>query len=349
VDKNIVVVSDELSANRALRLIRKNQVLLWRGDYWNARQLLRAMKRRVGKSPLLKALLVELGPGYRLELRRAPDVAEACRHAYGPSEDTKLVPLQELLGVLSAHQWRVSGVHVDVLDERIHPHYGVFAPTRQDYLELVANAELKDAVTAFDIGTGTGVLAILLAKRGVGKVIATDIEPRAVACARENVDRLGLGIEVLLQDLFPDGKADLVVCNPPWVPGVAHSSLHAAVYDQGMLQGFLDALPKHLNPRGEAWLVMSDLAERMGLRGSLEELIERAGLRVVGKLDTRPRTRLRHGQDPLAAVKNEEIISLWRLQQAHLHGADTGLESAAGVQFEHGGGDIATDSTDADA
>jgi predicted RNA methylase len=349
VDKNVVVVADELSADRALRLIRKKRVLLWRGDYWNARQLLQAMKRRVGKSPLLKALLVELGPGYRIELRRAPDVAAACEQAYGPSEGTKLVPLQELLGVLSAHQWRVSGVHVGVLGQRIHPHYGVFAPTRQDYLDLVAEAEIPEARTAFDIGTGTGVLAILLKKRGIRKVIATDIEPRAVACAKENIERFGLDIEVRHQDLFPDGEADLVVCNPPWVPGVAHSTLDAAVYDQGMLQGFLDALPAHLSARGEAWLVMSDLAERLELRGSLREMIERAGLRVVGKLDTRPHTRLRHGHDPLAAVKAQEIISLWRLKQAHLHGPDTGLEAAAGVQFDHGGGDVTSDSPDADA
>jgi methylase of polypeptide subunit release factors len=349
VDKNIVVVSDELSANRALRLIRRDQVLLWRGDYWNARQLLQAMKRRVGKSPLLKALLVELGPGYRLELRRAPDVAEACTLAYGPCEGTKLVPLQELLGVLSAHQWRISGVHVEVLGERIYPHYGVFAPTRQDYLDLVANAELVKAGTAFDIGTGTGVLAILLAKRGLKRIIATDIEPRAVACARDNIQRLGLDIEVQQRDLFPDGKADLVVCNPPWLPGTAHSPLHAAVYDQGMLQGFLGALPEHLNPGGEAWLVMSDLAERLGLRAGLKDMIERNGLRVVGKLDTRPRTRIRHGQDPLAAVKTEETISLWRLQQTHLHGTDAGLEAAPRIQLDHGGGDVATDSTDADA
>ncbi|MBP2320266.1 methylase of polypeptide subunit release factors [Kibdelosporangium banguiense] len=348
-DQNVVVVGDEISANHALRLIRKNRVLVWRGDYWNARQLLRALKRRVGKSPLLKSLLVELGPEYQLGLRRAPDVTEACTQAYGPCEGPRLVALQELVGVLSAHEWRVRGVYVEVLGERIHPHYGVFAPTRQDYLELVANAEFEGAATAFDIGTGTGVIAILLARRGTQRVVATDIEPRAVACARENAERLAPArIQVEERNLFPAGKADLVVSNPPWLPGVPQSALHAGVYDQGMLQGFLDTLPAHLNPGGEAWLVMSDLAERLGLRGSLTELIQRAGLQVAGRLDTRPSTRIRQGQDPLAAVKAQEIISLWRLKQAHLHRPDTRLEPAAGVELDHGGGDVAADCTDAD-
>ena len=79
---------------------------------------------------------------------------------------------------------------------RIHPHYGVFAPIRSEYVDLVAKAPLPAAVAspsiAFDIGTGTGVLAAVLARRGIERVVATDMDPRALACARENVERLGL-------------------------------------------------------------------------------------------------------------------------------------------------------------
>ena len=128
-----------------------------------------------------------------------------------------VVALSELLGVIGAHQWQTKGVHVPALGASIHPAYGVFSPVRGEYIDLVANAPLAQPVprTAFDLGTGTGVLAVVLAQRGVERVVATDINPRAVACARDNAQRLGAAdrVEALEADLYPDGRADLVVCN----------------------------------------------------------------------------------------------------------------------------------------
>ncbi|MEO6089636.1 MAG: class I SAM-dependent methyltransferase [Umezawaea sp.] len=342
---DVVVAGDELRADHALALSRRDRAVLWRGDYRGARQLLAAVKRRLDRRPapagrtpaetfrrhrrmtadrahLLSRVLVELGPGHHLDLPHAPDVAAACLRAFGPAVDRALLPLTELLGVLGADRWRTGGVRVPVLDGTIHPHHGVFAPTRQDYLDLVARAPLGAAATAFDIGTGTGVLAALLARRGVGRVVATDLEPRAVECARDNVDRLGLADRVRVErtDLFPVGRADLVVCNPPWLPGEPTSSLDAAVYDPGsrMLRGFLAGLPGHLADGGEGWLVLSDLAERLGLRPSDEVagLVAGAGLAVVDRLDTRPRHRTDRPRDPLAEHRAAEVVSLWRVRSA---------------------------------
>jgi methylase of polypeptide subunit release factors len=100
--------------------------------------------------------------------------------------------LRELLGLIGAHEWRAKGVEVPAAGGRIHPHYGVFAPVRREYVDLVAHAPLPAATTkasvAFDIGTGTGVLAAVLARRGLARVIATDRDPRALACARANIE-----------------------------------------------------------------------------------------------------------------------------------------------------------------
>jgi methylase of polypeptide subunit release factors len=182
----------------------------------------------------------------------------------------------------------------------------------------VAAAPWPGATTAFDIGTGTGVLAALLARRGAARVVATDIEPRAVACARENMRRLGLGIEVVRTDLFPAGRADLVVCNPPWLPATPAAPLDAAVYDpdSGVLRRFLLGLAERLTPGGEAWLVLSDLAERLGLRArdELTGMFADARLTVVDRLDTRPRPRKR--VDSLSVYRAAEITSLWRLSVA---------------------------------
>ncbi|MFC7557507.1 methyltransferase [Pseudoroseomonas wenyumeiae] len=199
----------------------------------------------------------------------------------------------------------------------------MFSPIRGEYLDLVARAPLPVGENAFDIGTGTGVLAAVLARRGVPTILASDLSPRALACARANVERLGLSEQIAVQgaDLFPQGRAALAVCNPPWLPGKASSTLEQAVYDPDsrMLRGFLDGLAAHLLPGGEGWLILSDLAEHLGLRSreQLLGMIEAAGLGVIERLDARPQ----HGKafdtnDPLHAARLHEITSLWRLRVA---------------------------------
>jgi methylase of polypeptide subunit release factors len=125
-------------------------------------------------------------------------------------------------------------------------------------------------------------------------------------------------VELVRTDLFPPGRASLVVCNPPWLPGRPHSPLERAVYDPSgrMLRGFLDRLGRHLTPGGEGWLVISDLAELLGLRTRKELLdtIAAAGLVVVDRLDTYPRhPRANDPDDPLHAARSAEVTSLWRL------------------------------------
>lgn len=341
----VVVIDDRITANAAHRLARAGKGLLWRGDFHNARQLIRALERRqrnprarpsgndvaalftghraarTARAELLGRVLVILEPGYSLGLRRAPDVRRACEHAYGGGDERMCVSLPELLGVLSAYQWHLNGVDIPALGARIHPDYGVFSPVRGEYIDLVARAPFPAGAEplAFDLGTGTGVLAAVLARRGA-RVVATDINRRAVHCARANLQRLGLAgqAQVVEADLWPDGRADVVVCNPPWLPAQPTSALELGVYDPGsaMLRRFLDGLPGHLTPGGEGWLVLSDLAEHLGLR-TREELLARiaaAGLRIAGRYDTAPRhPRAADAADPLHEARRREVTSLWRL------------------------------------
>src|SRR3989344_2479416 len=235
--------------------------------------------------------------------------------------------LRELLGLVGAHEWRKKGVEVPALGapplNRIHPHYGVFSPVRGEYVGLVADTALPSNTLAFDIGVGTGVLSAVLARRGVQRVVATDQDPRALACARENLQRLGVmpQVELLQADLFPPGRAPLVVCNPPWVPARASSPIEHAVYDEGsrMLKGFLAGLADHLEPDGEGWLILSDLAEHLGLRprAQLLEWIADAGLVVRGRHDVKPHhAKAADAGDALHAARAAEVTSLWRLAAA---------------------------------
>ncbi|MGI5488734.1 methyltransferase [Microtetraspora malaysiensis] len=348
--RRVVVADDRMRADTAYRLACEGTALLWRGDFPDARHLLRAMGRRIDRSRprtggsaaesfhlhrrarahrarILGRLLVPLDDDHCLALRRAPDVRQACAEAYGQPREPLVISLRELLGVIGAHEWRRTGVEVPALGARIHPHYGVFSPVRGEYVDLVAHAALPASArrgagprTAFDLGTGTGVLAAVLARRGLGHLVATDISPRALVCARENVRRLDLDtrVDVVGPGLFPEGRADLVVCNPPWIPARPTSALEQGVYDPdgAMLHGFLYGLAAHLEPGGEGWLILSDLAEHLGLRtrGELLTAIEAAGLRVVNTSETRPRhPRVRDGADPLHAARAAEVTTLWRL------------------------------------
>ena len=345
--RQMAIVDDRITADQAYGLACQGTALLWRGDYQNARQLLAALGKRCDHGPrkaraatpaeafnrhrqlqaqrarTLGMLLVELDGGHAIALRRAPDVREACREAWGEGEGPCVVSLRELLGVIGAHEWRAKGIPVAALRARVHPHYGVFTPIRQEYVDLVANAPLPAAAAggiAFDVGTGTGVLAAVLARRGFARVVATDRDPRALACARENVDRLGLAkqVEVVEADLFPEGRAALVLCNPPWVPARPATPIEGGIYDpeSRMLRGFLAGLAAHLAPGGEGWLVLSDLAEHLGLRTRRElvALFEGAGLRVAGRLDAKPRhPKAADAGDALHAARAVEVTSLWRL------------------------------------
>lgn len=341
--KRVVVGNDSMNADSAYRLACEGTGILWRGDFQNARLLLQAMARRAdagkvkaGATPAetfhlyrqaqsqrartLGMLLIPFEADHRVPLRRAPDVGEACAEALGAAGGRYIASLRDLLGMIGAHEWRRRGVDIPEIGGRIHPYYGVFAPVRNEYVGLVARAPLPAGPLAFDIGTGTGVLAALLARRGIARVVAADSDPRAVACARENISRLGLEaqVEVVQAGLFPEGRAALVVCNPPWIPARPATPLEHAVYDEGggMLRGFLGGLADHLASPGEGWLILSDIAEHLGLR-TREELLaafDAAGLVVVDRLEARPaHPRAAEASDPLHAARAAEVTSLWRL------------------------------------
>jgi SAM-dependent methyltransferase len=364
--KKVLIADDTLTADSAYRLASEGSTFLWRGDYQNAKQLLQALARRAERpvkrnrkkiaketklnpdvvnaiepkavfnqhrqaqaqrARILDAILIPVLANHTIPLRRAPDVTKACLDVFGNAADDYVLSLRELLGVISAHEWRKKGVVIPSLkdgSQRLFPHYGVFSPLRGEYVELVAMAPLPPALKvnslAFDIGIGTGVLAAVLAQRGIQKIIGTDQDPRALECATANMQQLGLGQQVLIlnTDLFPPEKAALIVCNPPWLPARPSSPIERAIYDLDsmMLKGFLSKLKEHLLPDAEGWLIMSDLAEHLQLR-SREELlswIAVAGLAVLEKRDARPNhPKVSDASDPLHQARRAEVTSLWRL------------------------------------
>ena len=337
---------NEAGADAVLKNAREHIASVWRGDFHNAKQVLAAMKKRLHKnstrpadadiqaafhrhrmqqaqqSRLLNMLAVEIGAGFTLDLPRAPDVRAALHDVYEQANDTPfLLPLNQLLGFIGAHEWHKKGVDIPALGGKIHVPFGVFSPLRGEYLDLLMQAPLPESCQhAFDIGTGSGVLAALLARRGVPHITATDTNPVAIATAAANFARLEVAEQITLseQDLFPEGCANLIVCNPPWLPAKPSSLIETALYDPNsqMLRAFLSGAAAHLHEHGQAWLIMSNLAELIGLRGAddLHTWIADAGLRIAAKHDTHPKhAKAQDSSDVLHAVRSQEVTSLYVL------------------------------------
>ena len=124
-------------------------------------------------------LAVEIGAGFRLELPRAPDIRAALADVYGEENDTPfLLPLNRLLGFVGAHEWHKKAW--------TFPHWAadtcafrrLFPFARRVSRPADAGGTAAVFSDGFDIGTGSGVLAALLVKRGLRQITATDNNPR---------------------------------------------------------------------------------------------------------------------------------------------------------------------------
>ena len=218
--EKVILADDRLKADAALRLAREGASILWQGDYQNARFLLQAMARRLDRAPragseqkpktaagafqqhrqrqgeraqLLARLLVPLTADYRIPLARGQAVQAACREVFGEASEDSVLSLRELLAVISAHEWRKKGIPVPAVEGRIYPHYGVFSPVRGEYVDLLATAPLPAGCElAFDIGTGTGLLAFAALKLWPRAfATASDIDDACVGVVRDNTDSNG--------------------------------------------------------------------------------------------------------------------------------------------------------------
>lgn len=147
-----------------------------------------------------------------------------------------------------------------------------------------------------DLGTGTGVGALAAARAGAAAVVATDVDPVAVECARQNT-AADQRIEVRAGDLFAPvagERFDLVAFNPPWLARADDRHATAMRMDTDLPARFAAALPDHLAPAGRALLVLSTTADTDAWLVSL---------RASG-LDSEPL---------VVRDRGSEVLTAWRL------------------------------------
>lgn len=169
---------------------------------------------------------------------------------------------------------------LDDLDIDVVAHGAAFSGARLDIGTRFLLEHLKwmkpDARDAIDLGCGTGILAVALAKVRPGiEVVGTDQSAAAVASARATAEANGVAdrVTVVRDDAMSsaaDNSADLVLCNPPFHVG-------AAVHTGSAIKMFAEA-GRVLRPGGELWTVYNT---HLNYRGVVERMVGQT--EVIGR------------------------------------------------------------------
>jgi len=237
-----------------------------------------------------------------------------------PDLDHFWLPFLQVQELYDAWQRYRTGTHLAVLGGRVHPVVGTYVPTRTEHLELFGTwlaGWQGSRERAVDVGTGCGVLARMLRRAGFAHVRATDINPNAVETVRRDVERFELsGIEPVDTDLLgpPPHAFDLVVCNPPWLPGHPDEPFDAALqYAPGWFERFFDAAVDAVAPDGRVVLLFSTIGTltRPDVPHPIEEELARGRLALVAR--TQRRMKGTAGPDGRRR-RTKERVSVWELR-----------------------------------
>ncbi len=169
---------------------------------------------------------------------------------------------------------------------RIELHPDVYEPAEDTFL-LAETLEVKPGEIALDVGTGTGIIALLMARKAK-RVLGVDVNPKAVELARKNALLNGIGnVEFRLSDLFENvsGKFDVITFNAPYLPGEPEEPIDLALVGgetgREVIDRFIREVPDYLTENGRVYLVQSSIT---GIEETLN-LFRKVGLRaeVVAK------------------------------------------------------------------
>ena len=180
------------------------------------------------------------------------------------------------------HQWfsrryrrlvleEVAGVPLIILPDVFNP---VLFRTGEFLARSLATVPMDTATTVLDMGTGSGIGAVFAARR-TARVVAVDVNPEAVRCAKLNalLNHFEDRIDVRCGDLFQpvaDDRFDFVLFNPPYYLGQPKDNLDRAWRSEDVLERFAAGLGNHLTETGQAMIILSTDGEPQAALRALE-------------------------------------------------------------------------------
>ncbi len=193
------------------------------------------------------------------------------------------------------HKFQVHPKKIEIKDKKFLILPDIFAPINAFVSSqfLIENLLVNEGDVVLDLGTGTGILAIFCADKAE-KVIATDINPKAVELAKNNVKlNKKTNVEVRWGDLFEpiNEKFDLILFNPPYIPENYNPNDNIEValccgkkYE--IIHKFAREAKKYLKPKGKIQIIFSNLADSKVIKlifirqGYEIKMIAERGLRI---------------------------------------------------------------------
>ena len=172
-------------------------------------------------------------------------------------------------------------------DLQIYTHKEVYEPSEDTFL-LLDSIDIKEDERFFEIGTGTGIISLYLAKKGFDG-ICCDINPVAVELAKKNYltnqSKLLGSLDIRPGDMFSvlnlDEKFDVILFNPPYLPTKSEEYVGGSGWFDKAVSGgedglsvtskFLDDVGSFLKESGRAYFVFSSLSDEEKLKDILDK------------------------------------------------------------------------------
>ena len=262
----------------------------------------------------------------RVQIQEKIAIPSLLKDIFSETVKSLYLSLLDFQSLHQASQKYEQGIFFDVLGHKIHPFFAVYTPTRTSHLELFTTwlqkySGPKNCV--YDIGVGSGILSFLLAKQGFGQIIATDSNPNAIESVQRDIKRLKEK-RVYLQNIIPvhgdffakgTKKADVIVCNPPWMLGEIKSKLDEAMYfEEGFFDRFFEEAHLRLQPNGRLVLIFSNVIDLVTpevghpIQKELDEhrftLVQKMQRRVKGTKEGQRKRRTKEKVELWILVKN---------------------------------------------
>lgn len=262
---------------------------------------------------------------HRVDLSHAPD--NPWLKEFYPDNSYFLMSLPDFLGMNGARQWYEKGIAYSVLEESIHPFYGVYFPTRTEHINLFSNwlsTSKNEFGCAVDIGTGCGILSLLMAKCGIRDIYATDINPNAVysTIMEANRHRYGNIIRAEQASLFGSIKKfrGLTVFNPPWIPGKCNNFMDRSIYyEKGFFENFIREADLRMQPDSKLAIIFSNFAIEAGITdiNPVEEIaVMNKNFIIEDKITGKVTERSREGKKSwVNRIRENEVTELWILKK----------------------------------